>query len=171
MEGLALARTVIAVVEVTVRIAFILKDYYESVRDARDDIQRLSQSIDSLRTVLTAIRNLNSRYEESIMLSSLLTDPDGPLQSISRELTKLEKELGPTPKAEDRTRRVKTALKWRFKRSDVEKILWAIERNTSELTLHFDLENLQVVPLLCVPLVPVGNINLQESKFRRHICI
>lgn len=41
MEGLAGAASVIAVVDITMKLGSALKDYYEGVRDAREDIQKL----------------------------------------------------------------------------------------------------------------------------------
>jgi hypothetical protein len=41
MEGLGAAASVIAVVQIAASVGSTLKDYYEGVRDAREDIQKL----------------------------------------------------------------------------------------------------------------------------------
>lgn len=41
MDGLSGAASVIAVVDITMKLGLALKDYYEGVRDAREDIQKL----------------------------------------------------------------------------------------------------------------------------------
>lgn len=41
MEALGGAASVIAVVDIAMKVGSTLKDYYEGVRDAREDIQKL----------------------------------------------------------------------------------------------------------------------------------
>jgi hypothetical protein len=140
MDGLSAASSIIAVIQITASLASLLKDYYTGIRDARADIQRLYYSMNSLRTVVTAIKQLNDRYEKSLVLAALLTDQDGPLQSVLLELKRIETKLGATPK--DKPARVLRSLKWPFQKADVEKMVLAIDSNKATLALQFTIENL-----------------------------
>jgi ankyrin repeat domain-containing protein 50 len=79
MDGLSAAASIIAVIQITTSLASIPRNYYTIVREARADIQRLYYSMNSLRTIVSAIKQLNDRFEKSLTLSALLTNQDGPL--------------------------------------------------------------------------------------------
>jgi predicted oxidoreductase len=140
MDGLSAAASVIAVIQITASLASILRDYYTGVRDAKADIQRLYYSMNSLRTVVAAVKQLNDRFEKSLTLSALLTDQNGPLQSVLLELKRIETKIGGVPK--DRSARVLKSLKWPFQKAEVEKMVLAIDSNKSTLALQFTVENL-----------------------------
>jgi hypothetical protein len=125
MDGLSAASSIIAVIQITTSLASLLKDYYTGVRDARADIQRLYYSMNSLRTVVTAIKQLNDRHEKSLVLAARLMDQDGPLQSVLLELKRIENKLGETSK--DKSARLLRSLKWPFQKADVEKMVLAID--------------------------------------------
>jgi len=138
MDGLSAGASIIAVIQITVSIASVLSDYYCSVRDARSDIHRLYHSIKSLQTILTAIRNLNIRFKDRLLVSELVEDPNGPLQVVWVELKTLEGKLGKSPSSNERTAR---SLKWPFRKGDIKKITSAIESNKSTLILDYTVEN------------------------------
>jgi hypothetical protein len=140
MDGLSAASSIIAVIQITTSLASVLKDYYTDVRDARADIQRLYYSMNSLRSIVTAIKDLNGRFEKSLVLAALLTDQDGPLQSVLSELKMIEVKLGKSPT--DKPTRLLRSLKWPFQKADVEKMVVAIDNNKSTLALQFTVENL-----------------------------
>ena len=140
MDGLSAAASIIAVIQITASLAGVLKDYYTGVRDSRGDIQRLYYSMNSLRVVITAIKQLNDRCEKSLLLSALLTAQEGPLQSVFTELKRIELKLGPSPK--DKTARALRSLKWPFRKADMEKMVFSIDSNKATLALQFTIENL-----------------------------
>jgi len=66
MDGLSVAASVIAVIQIAQAIGSALKDSYEDVRDARADIQKLYHSVRSLESILSAFRTSSANAVESI---------------------------------------------------------------------------------------------------------
>jgi hypothetical protein len=72
MYSLYAAASITAIIQITFSIASVLEGYYEAVKDARHDIQRLYQSVDSLRLTIHEVKGLRIDYESSEMFSGLL---------------------------------------------------------------------------------------------------
>jgi hypothetical protein len=62
MDGLSGA-AVIAVLQIAKSIGSALKDYYEGVRDAREDIQKFYDTVKSLESILNSIREIINRRD------------------------------------------------------------------------------------------------------------
>jgi ankyrin repeat domain-containing protein 50 len=153
MDGLSSAASVIAVLQIAKSIGSALKDYYEGVRDAREDIQKLYDAVKSLESILNNIGDIINRRDGQHMLNSgLFTDALGPLQQCKAELKKLRLDLETSPKAKGQRSlgRAIQILTWPFKKSDVEKAMVAIERHKSSLVLEVGLET-----LYCPHLFPI----------------
>src|SRR6187402_3910077 len=87
MDGLSAAASIIAVIQIAKSVGSGLKDYYEGIRDAREDIQKLYRAIKSLETILERIQELLSlpRYQYS-NCETLSADQDGLLKQCQEEL-------------------------------------------------------------------------------------
>lgn len=137
MEGLAGAASVIAVVDITMKIASALKDYYEGVRDAREDIQKLFHCMKSLEELLRDIQPIVEK--DGNMGSTLTTDPAGPLPQLKTELEQILEKLPPV--TQGRRARLAQSLGWPFKKSGVEKSVNTIERHKISLSLCVGIKN------------------------------
>lgn len=145
MDGLSGAASVIAVVQITQSIASALKDYYEGVRDAREDIQKLYNSVKSLEHVLSTLQDLlNRRPDGSILDSDFFKSPTGPLRQVEQELLKLRVELKVVLKDSKASTRALRSLVWPFKKKGVEKTVIVIERHKLSLTLKIGIQILLV---------------------------
>lgn len=143
MDGLSGAASVIAVIQIAQTIGSALKDYYEDVRDARADIQKLYHSVRSLESILSCIGDvINRRDGEPLLFSSLFTNPSGPLRQSELELHKLRLELNISPKTKHGFGKAVQSMTWPFKRNDVEKAVDTIDRHKSSLILEIGVENL-----------------------------
>jgi hypothetical protein len=81
MDELSNAASVIAVLQNRPVYQFSLKDYYEGVRDAREDIQKLYDTIKSFESILPSIQEIiNGRDGQHMLNSGLFTDASAPLQ-------------------------------------------------------------------------------------------
>ncbi|RDL32416.1 uncharacterized protein BP5553_08872 [Venustampulla echinocandica] len=124
MDGLSAASSVIAVVQIAQSIGSALKDYYEGVRDARDDIKKLYNAVTSLQAILFSLHHiLNRESGQPFLDETLLINPSGPLRQAKLELHKLQ--LKP-------------------KKKDIEKVAGTIERYKSSLTLELQVEHLHL---------------------------
>ncbi|PVH85782.1 ankyrin [Cadophora sp. DSE1049] len=146
MEPLGGVASVIAVIGITRTIAFLLKDYHQGVSDAPLEIQRLYQSISSLRLTLSRIdmEDIKRRHWSTIHFQNLLKKRKGPLQLLNKELEDLRAKLESNryPRKTSRKRERIVYLMWPFHKTDVEKSMNVIERYKSTLELEFSIENL-----------------------------
>ena len=142
MEGLGAAASMIAVIQITASIASLLKDYCESARDARAEIQRLYHCVSYLQMILSGITDLSKQYEGSKMFSALLVDSGGPLPLLREELKGLVAKLSSDFGGNERVKRRKTALKWPIQKGDLQKMVAGIEKHQNALVLGLSVENL-----------------------------
>lgn len=143
MDGLSAAASVIAVIQIAQSIGTALKDYYEGVRDARDDIKKLYNSVTSLQAILSSIYKTINRANGQFLLDiALLTNPSGPLRRAELELHKLQLELKILVKGQKSLDKAVRSLIWPFKKKDIEKAVGTIERCKSSLTLELQVEHL-----------------------------
>ena len=121
------AASVIAIVQISGKIASLLKTYIEGVRDAQEDIKRLYASIKGLEAI-TAKITPSKDGDNSPTVASIVEE----LQNLQK---KLDKHL---PIADPRARRWAKKLMWPFQKADVDKIVGNIERGKTTLILEFE---------------------------------
>lgn len=136
MEGVGAAANIIAVVDLSVKVLYLLGQYFRQVAGAKKEIQRLQKQVNSLETALRAAK----RLVEGPKGQSLLTSQElsGSFQECIIYLQELEKRLSPRPKAPAMRRLGFRAFKWPFTSSQVEEILTSLERH--EKTILFGLQ-------------------------------
>lgn len=135
MEAVGAAASIVALVEITAKLAKTLKEYYDDARAASGDIQKLYRSVQSLKFLLDAIQTLKRGKER-------FQNASGPLKQAEEELERILDKLVILPKDQRKRDRVFQSLKWPFEKKEVEKTLVAIERAKSSLNLELGLENL-----------------------------
>ncbi|CAG8962108.1 hypothetical protein HYFRA_00005151 [Hymenoscyphus fraxineus] len=141
MDGISAAASVVAIVDIASKVASQLKDYYEGVKNAQDDIKRLYGSIQSLQATLSRIYDILNK-EQGVIKPELFTDPSGPLKQSEIELKKLVLNLGTPP--DSHFLRKLESWKWPFKAGDIEKIVLQIEKHKSSLTTQLGVEALSI---------------------------
>ncbi|TGO50759.1 hypothetical protein BOTNAR_0380g00010 [Botryotinia narcissicola] len=140
MDGLSTAASVIAVVQLAQAVGGALMEYYEGVKSARDDVQRLYHSIKNLESVLKSIDDLPTTL--SINIQTLLENKTGTLSLCKNELDGIKKELDTFSKQQDRIGKLKSLI-WPFKKKDVDKHVDFIDKHKHDFMLAFGVENLQ----------------------------
>ncbi|KAF7924010.1 hypothetical protein BELL_0344g00110 [Botrytis elliptica] len=141
MDGLSTAASVIAVVQLAQAVGGALMEYYEGVKSARDDIQRLYHSIKNLESVLKSINDLP--HTLSINIQTLLENKTGTLSLCKAELDGIEKELDTFSKQQNHIGKLKSLI-WPFKKKDVDKHVDFIDKHKHDLMLAFGVENLHM---------------------------
>ncbi|TVY45290.1 putative ankyrin repeat protein [Lachnellula subtilissima] len=137
MDGLSGAASVIAVLQLATAVGSALKDYYEGVRDAREDIRKLYGSIKGLEGILERLKDV----AKGMSAETLLTQP---LEGVRAELKDLKEKLQGSEASETRARRALQSLVWPFKKKDAEKLVVAIEKHKSSLSLLVGVESLHL---------------------------
>ncbi|THV45515.1 hypothetical protein BGAL_0479g00010 [Botrytis galanthina] len=141
MDGLSTAASVIAVVQLAQAVGGALMEYYEGVKGARDDIQRLYHSIKNLESVLKSIDDLPPTL--SINIQTLLENKTGTLSLCKNELDGIKKELDTFSKHQNHIGKLKSLI-WPFKKKDVDKHVDFIDKHKHDLMLAFGVENLHI---------------------------
>ncbi|KAH6708890.1 hypothetical protein BKA61DRAFT_696799 [Leptodontidium sp. MPI-SDFR-AT-0119] len=139
MKPLSGAASVIAIIQIAQSIGAALKGYYESVRDAREDIQKLYDAIRSLETILYSFKRIYTRHNGQDLVSvTVFIDDVGPLKQTQAELMKLRAEFDADPLSDPTTKRFGKAVRalvWPFKKKDVERIVVLNEQHKGSLSL------------------------------------
>ncbi|TVY27932.1 Vegetative incompatibility protein HET-E-1 [Lachnellula hyalina] len=137
MDGLSGAASVIAVLQLATAVGSALKDYYEGVRDAREDIRKLYGSIKGLEGILGRLKDVAKGMSDETLLTQ-------PLEGVRADLEDLMKKLQGSEASETRARRALQSLTWPFKKKDAEKLVVAIEKHKSSLSLLVGVESLHL---------------------------
>lgn len=138
MDGISGAASLIAVIEISAKIASLCFHYSVAIKDAKYDIERLQKKVVDLQNVLKAVKHLlderdNTRLPATQKLTGSLKDCFLQLEELKTML-----DLGKTRKAMSRLG--VRALKWPFTSKEIEKIINGLEKceQTFSLALQVD---------------------------------
>jgi hypothetical protein len=133
MDGLSGAASVIAVVDLSAKIASRCFQYSVAVKNAKEDIGRLRGEVSRIGDVLGGAKKLLEGPEEMCLLTSqTLSDS---LKGCSVQLEKLNRRLELSNTRKAMSRLGVRALKWPFTSKEVEKIVADLERYKQTFSL------------------------------------
>ncbi|RYP03189.1 hypothetical protein DL765_010574 [Monosporascus sp. GIB2] len=142
MEGLGAVASVIAVIQLSAKVASLCAEYCSAVKNAKSDIERLQGELGYLKTTLEGARQLlESPSGERLRTSQHLRDNLGGCSSRLTELeTKLEKTLNAGGMQRAMRRFRLRTLEWPFQSKDIDGIIGTLERyrDTLSATLQID---------------------------------
>lgn len=138
MDGLSGAASIIAVVDISAKVASLCFQYSLAVKDAKNDITRLQKKVGDVKDILEKIKQLldgpgKARLPTTDMLSI-------PLNQCLEDLQKIKANLEPGKTRKTMTRFGFRALKWPFTSEGVEKMVARLEKyqQTFNLALLVD---------------------------------
>lgn len=136
MDGLSGAASVIAVVDISAKVASLCYKYSVEVTHAKDDIERLRRKVNDTKNVLERLQELEQNNPQ---LSTTRNVADS-LQKCHEQLEKLKDRLEPGRGRKAMRRVGIRSLKWPFTSKEVEKTVQNIEnyQNTFGLALQTD---------------------------------
>ncbi|KAF1948113.1 hypothetical protein CC80DRAFT_486595 [Byssothecium circinans] len=141
MDGLSGAASVIAVVDMSAKVASLCFQYSIEVKHAKGDIERLYRKVNETKNVLEKLQQLLRQDESQLSTTRTLLDP---LQRCYQELKYLEDnlkaKLEPGLGRKAMQRFGMRALKWPLTSKEVEKAVQNLEKygNTFSLALQVD---------------------------------
>lgn len=143
MEGLGVAASVIAVVELSAKVASLCFQYSKDVKKAKDDIERLCGEVINLENAATSVHQLlsgpnSAKLKASQQLVIAIRDSQSQLQ-------RLRENLRPKTTRQAISRLGLRALKWPFQSKDVEKIIQDLGRCTQTMILALQVDQTYVV--------------------------
>ncbi|KFY37882.1 hypothetical protein V495_06882 [Pseudogymnoascus sp. VKM F-4514 (FW-929)] len=147
MDGLSGAASVIQVIQLSAQVLGALKTYYEVVRDCREDLARLYDTIRGIEVILKYINGLASDVKLEI-LQWCFNEATGPVRRLHQELRNLEKKLASWKLDQTTTkkklRRATKYLKWPLLKCDIGNSTRVIREQCSILTLELGLGSLSI---------------------------
>ncbi|EON69685.1 hypothetical protein W97_08945 [Coniosporium apollinis CBS 100218] len=138
MEPLGVTANIIAIVDLSAKIASLCVQYPLAVKDAKNDIERLRGEVNSVTDVLRGVERLLYRPDSAqLSASQKLRDA---LKDCFTQLTELKKGLDPGKTRKAMSRFGVRALKWPFESKEVDKVVRNLERckQTVSLALQVD---------------------------------
>ena len=133
MDGLSVAASLVAVVQLSAQVFSLCQEYYIGVKHARDEIQRLSNEVLAIHEILEKISDLLDGPDTTKFSTlALLDKKNGPAQQCAAQLQEIKTQLDPNEGMRKLGRR---ALKWPLKSDNVNKMVLALERYKSTFTL------------------------------------
>ncbi|KAF2798827.1 hypothetical protein K505DRAFT_346348 [Melanomma pulvis-pyrius CBS 109.77] len=139
MDGLSDAASVIAVIDISAKIASLCFQYSIAVKDAKDDIERIEKKVGDIKRVLESIDKLLDGPHKA-----RLSTTNGLFKSVKECLLKL-KELKKNLKPKAMSRFGVRALKWPFTSKQVDKIVSTMEGYEQTFTLALQVDQTVLV--------------------------
>jgi hypothetical protein len=133
MEGLGGAASVIAVLDLSAKIAQWCIKYSLEVKDAKSDILRLHNEVKGLGKVVSDVQHLVTRADDADL--STLEKLQDAISVCHAQLQILEKTLDPGKARKAMSRFGVRAWRWPFQHKQVDKFIWELERCKGTLSL------------------------------------
>jgi predicted RNase H-like nuclease (RuvC/YqgF family) len=138
--GVEVAASVIAVINLSIKITKLCFDYSVAVKDAKNDIERIRKKVDDIKHILESIEKLlDGPHKAQLSTTHGLFKS---LKQCQQQLEQLEEqlELGKTRKAMSRFG--VRALKWPFTSKQVENIVSSLEGYERSFTLALQVDQM-----------------------------
>ncbi|KAH7111546.1 hypothetical protein EDB81DRAFT_355668 [Dactylonectria macrodidyma] len=137
-EAAGLAASVIAIIDLSAKVAVLCLDYSTTVSNARADITRLRSRLYDLGTTLQGVRHLfDDPSSQALATSRKLVDS---VDGCTSELVQLQSRLDPGKARKAMRRFGIRALKWPFDSKEVSDIVSNLERYERTITLGLQID-------------------------------
>ncbi|KAB8293705.1 hypothetical protein EYC80_009191 [Monilinia laxa] len=143
-EALGIVSSVIAVIDLSVKVTLRCSEYYTNVKNARDDIGRLQNEAQGLKAILERVCSICDGTN-----GVRLQDPQGlrkGVEDCQKQLAQLEAKLEPRGINKLMSHFGKRALKWPFKSKEVDSLIKKLEN--CKANISFSLQVDQEVQIL-----------------------
>jgi len=142
MDGLSVAASVFAVVDMSTKVASLLFQYSKDVWNAKEAIARLQQEVSNLKDTTESVQKLlkgpnGTRLKSSQKLLVALGDSRS-------QLGRLEQKLDPGRARKAMRRMGLRALKWPFEGKDAERMVQDLARCTQAISLSLQVDQTYV---------------------------
>ncbi|KIE02136.1 P-loop NTPase, partial [Metarhizium majus ARSEF 297] len=143
LEALGVASSVIAVIEISGRVAAICFQYSKGVKNAKFEVNRLLREVNNLGETTSSVQDLlDGPCGNRLKTSSKLLDA---IEEARVHLSKLNDDLSPSS-AQKAFRRLRIgALKWPLKSKDVEKAVKQLGRCGQNISLALQVDQTSVL--------------------------
>ena len=138
MDGLSAATSVVAVINISAKVATLCFQYSAAVKDAKEDIERLKKKVVDIKGVLEEWEQLLRRSDKTrLPATHKLKDS---LNGCFGQLQELEIQLEPGKTRKAMSRLGGRALKWPFKSKEIEKIIATLVKHEQTFFLSLQVD-------------------------------
>jgi hypothetical protein len=142
-EALGLAASVIAVIDLSAKVASRCSEYYANVKNARSDIKRLQGEAQRLKKTLERAQSLcNGPNCANLQASQTLRDE---VKDCRIQLAQLETKLEPRTRQKVMSRCGIRALKWPFRSAEVDGIIEKLGRCRDNISFNLQIDQTYVL--------------------------
>lgn len=129
MDGVSAAASIIALVEISIKVLSLTVEYSTQVKSAQEDIARFRLELDAFIKVLRSLHELiqNPEAAKLVTLKSIAEST----QQCGVDLENLQKKLEPSKGRKAMSRYGVRALKWPFERKELHNHIGTLERYKS----------------------------------------
>ena len=138
MDGVSAASSVIAVADLSAKVAVLCFQYSKEVLHAPADIRRLQSQVQRLDATFQHARRLIEGPNSQPLVAS--REAAKSLEECKAELEKLRMKLKPDPKRKAMSRLGLRALKWPFSSQEIEGIATRLEGYQHTVTLGLQID-------------------------------
>ena len=133
-----MAANVIAVVELSAKVANLCVQYSREVKGARDEIARLRSEVNNLKTVVEDVQRLiNGPGNGKLSASQKVLDA---IDDCRTQLKELDRRLDPGTTRKAMSRFGLRALRWPFDSKEVDRVIGDLERCKATITLALQVD-------------------------------
>ncbi|KAM0339924.1 hypothetical protein ACHAPU_010757 [Fusarium lateritium] len=143
MEGLGVAASIIAVVDLSVKVTTLCLQYSKEVSSAREDVERLRNQVEHLATTMRATQRL-VQGDKGASLSTSQALVNSFRRCIS-DLERAEKKLDPDSPRNRMRRYGLRALKWPFKSKEIDQLLANLDRHEKTILLGLQVDQTAIL--------------------------
>ena len=138
MDGVSAAASVVALVEIAVKVGSLCAEYYSHVKSAKKDIDRFHLEVEALIKVLRNLRQLAQKPGAARLFTSNALDEH--IQSCLSDLRHFKEKLEPGKGRKAMSRYGIRALKWPFQSKELEKVIGVLERYKSTFSTALNVD-------------------------------
>jgi uncharacterized phage infection (PIP) family protein YhgE len=137
MEAVGSAASIIAVIELSAKVASLCLQYSSAVKNARSNVERLQGELERLTTTLQGAQQLlespnGKRLQTSQGMRDGLSDCSSQLTQLQ---SRLEKKLNPGSARKAMSRIGFRAIKWPFESKEIDSIIKNLEQHRDTLSV------------------------------------
>ena len=129
MDGVSAAASLVALIEISVKVVSLCAEYYAAVKHAKTDIDRFCSELKAFIKVLENLEKLARDRGSTKLLTSQSLNED--FQQCKLHLKYLQKKVDPGKSRKTISRYGIRALKWPFERKELDKDIGILERHKS----------------------------------------
>jgi hypothetical protein len=164
MAEIGLAASVIAVIDLSAKVALWCSEYSAKVKNAKDDIERLQRETQKLKETLKHVQSLcDSPNGAKLQASKDLCDG---VKDCETYLNQLDTKLAPRTRQKVMSRYGIHALRWPFTSNEVDGIIKKLDKCRDNISFNLQVDQTYVLLSIFCPKQKLTILNIGQKFLR-----